>query len=103
MKRIALFLFVVLAACATATRPGPQKVYLTTATVASSDVCMNIDNCPAFAPYFRAFEDQGGQPVWWLVSTDNRACPVTPQVFTRAEAIRGTVVACAWRAKRGAP
>lgn len=101
MPLVALLL---IAACSSNNRPSsPEPVYLTTSVVASSDVCMNIDNCPAFAPYFRQFEDQSAMPVWWLISTDNRACRVTPQIYTRADALTGKVVACNWRTKRGAP
>lgn len=101
MRFAALLLLLVVLGCGYAKSNGaPTPAFQSTEIVASSDVCMNVDTCAAFAPYVRAFDDLISQPVWWLVSTTGRACTVSPQVFTRAEALYGTPVACAWRARR---
>jgi hypothetical protein len=100
MRYASLLLLVVLAACANGKTGALAPAYQSSEIVASSDVCMNVDNCPSFAPFFRPFEDQSAQPVWWLVSTGGRACVVSPQVFTRAAALYGTPVTCAWRFRR---
>ena len=69
--------------------------------IIGSDMCVNIDDCPAFEPYRRITDVPYG-PVYWVVSIERHACIVDEATFALALAMANKPYNCPdkWRFPR---